>query len=412
MTEGRERVHEIKRSRASPFSYAPESGTLDSRRSRRVSKSVRANEHKAFKICHVTISRANGRVVRNLGFCAPRARLPVSSFSRRDPNTRGGVARKVFGRGGNLHAHASRLKSPERSTALHCLLLLRCFERACRPPPFRSPPVSPRASRDMSGIPEPPRGERGSPPGGSPEIITPTALFANVSNGATPSSSASGPSERPTSSTKKLGLVKDQLEMVERRARDGTTRNEVRHPLRACLFCTDRASLRLFRRARKRVASDVDLKRRVTMTRRRPPIGAAGRGGCRDNPRAWFPTTTREFSDGISRGSRSRRSPRPAVRRDKRTRATDGGERRTSRDEPFLGPTVAFLATVRRVVSRSQPLDTFYDFRAFRFSRENGGRHRGTRRAKRVSFVSRASYTDAAHHARLMPRRSSASTRI
>ena len=66
----------------------------------------------------------------------------------------------------------------------------------------------------MSGTPEPPRGERGSPPGGSPETITPTALFANVTNGAAPSSSASGPSER-TSSTKKLGLVKDQLEMVE-----------------------------------------------------------------------------------------------------------------------------------------------------------------------------------------------------
>jgi hypothetical protein len=87
----------------------------------------------------------------------------------------------------------------------------------------------------MSGTPEPARGERGSPPGGSPEAITPTALFANVANGAAPSSSASGPSER-TSSTKKLGLVKDQLEMVERRARDGTVRNEVRHPSRARVF--------------------------------------------------------------------------------------------------------------------------------------------------------------------------------
>ena len=144
----------------------------------------------------------------------------------------------------------------------------------------------------MSGTPEPPRGERGSPPGGSPETITPTALFANVANGAAPSSSASGPSER-TSSTKKLGLVKDQLEMVERRARDGTTRNEVRHPSRACLFRADGASPRLLPRARKRVASDADSKRRVTMTRRRPPIGAARRGRHRDDPRAWFATRRR-----------------------------------------------------------------------------------------------------------------------
>lgn len=173
----------------------------------------------------------------------------------------------------------------------------------------------------MSGTPEPPRGERGSPPGGSPETITPTALFANVTNGAAPSSSASGPSER-TSSTKKLGLVKDQLEMVERRARDGTTRNEVRHPSRACLVRTDGASPRLLPRARKRVASDADSKRRA-MKSAPPSIGAARRGRRRDNPRARFPTRRR----ANTRTSRSRRSPRSAARRDVRTRATDGGER-------------------------------------------------------------------------------------
>lgn len=180
----------------------------------------------------------------------------------------------------------------------------------------------------MSGTPEPPRGERGSPPGGSPETITPTALFANVTNGAAPSSSASGPSER-TSSTKKLGLVKDQLEMVERRARDGTTRNEVRHPSRACLVRTDGASPRLLPRARKRVASDADSKRRA-MT-----FGAAldrcreARTTSRRPAREVPDATTRErfLHDGTSRGSRSRRSPRSAARRDVRTRATDGGER-------------------------------------------------------------------------------------
>jgi hypothetical protein len=49
-------------------------------------------------------------------------------------------------------------------------------------------------------------------------------LFANQANSAAPSSEGA---ER-TSSTKKLGLVKDQLEMVEVRGRDGTLRNEVR----------------------------------------------------------------------------------------------------------------------------------------------------------------------------------------
>ena len=186
------------------------------------------------------------------------------------------------------------------------------------------PPVSPRASRDMSGTPEPPRGERGSPPGGSPETITPTALFANVTNGAAPSSSASGPSER-TSSTKKLGLVKDQLEMVERRARDGTTRNEVRHPSRACLVRTDGASPRLLPRARKRVASDADSKRRA-MTRRRPrsvPRGAddvettRARGSRRDDarPTRWHVARLAVAPLAPLRGSARREDPRDRRRR-------------------------------------------------------------------------------------------------
>jgi len=186
------------------------------------------------------------------------------------------------------------------------------------------PPVSPRASRDMSGTPEPPRGERGSPPGGSPETITPTALFANVTNGAAPSSSASGPSER-TSSTKKLGLVKDQLEMVERRARDGTTRNEVRHPSRACLVRTDGASPRLLPRARKRVASDADSKRRA-MTRRRPrsvPRGAddvdttRARGSRRDDARTPRRHVARLAVAPLAplRGSARREDPRDRRRR-------------------------------------------------------------------------------------------------
>ena len=188
------------------------------------------------------------------------------------------------------------------------------------------PPVSPRASRDMSGTPEPPRGERGSPPGGSPETITPTALFANVTNGAAPSSSASGPSER-TSSTKKLGLVKDQLEMVERRARDGTTRNEVRHPSRACLVRTDGASPRLLPRARKRVASDADSKRRA-MTRRRPrsvPRGAddvdttRARGSRRDDAQ-----TPRRH---VARLAVAPLTPLLGSARREDRRATDGGER-------------------------------------------------------------------------------------
>ena len=186
------------------------------------------------------------------------------------------------------------------------------------------PPVSPRASRDMSGTPEPPRGERGSPPGGSPETITPTALFANVTNGAAPSSSASGPSER-TSSTKKLGLVKDQLEMVERRARDGTTRNEVRHPSRACLVRTDGASPRLLPRARKRVASDADSKRRA-MTMRRPrsvPRGAddvdttRARGSRRDDARTPRRHVARLAVAPLAplRGSARREDPRDRRRR-------------------------------------------------------------------------------------------------
>ena len=176
----------------------------------------------------------------------------------------------------------------------------------------------------MSGTPEPPRGERGSPPGGSPETITPTALFANVTNGAAPSSSASGPSER-TSSTKKLGLVKDQLEMVERRARDGTTRNEVRHPSRACLVRTDGASPRLLPRARKRVASDADSKRRA-MTRRRPrsvPRGAddvdttRARGSRRDDARTPRRHVARLAVAPLAplRGSARREDPRDRRRR-------------------------------------------------------------------------------------------------
>ena len=58
--------------------------------------------------------------------------------------------------------------------------------------------------------------------------------------------------------------------------------------------------------------------------RRREARVLSSRRPAREDPDA----TTRENPDGTSRGSRPRRSPRPAVRRDETSRATDGGERR------------------------------------------------------------------------------------
>ena len=77
-----------------------------------------------------------------------------------------------------------------------------------------SPPAA--AHRD-GGVDDPP----------SPEGITPTALFGKTANGTSEKAPSSAVTER-TSSTKKMGLVKDQLELVEVRQRDGSVRNEVR----------------------------------------------------------------------------------------------------------------------------------------------------------------------------------------
>jgi|TARA_B110000977_G_scaffold170543_1_gene221353 hypothetical protein len=60
------------------------------------------------------------------------------------------------------------------------------------------------------------------------EGITPTALFAKHADGMETEKAPSSAFNERASSTKKVGLVKDQLELTEVRQRDGSVRNEVR----------------------------------------------------------------------------------------------------------------------------------------------------------------------------------------
>ena len=69
----------------------------------------------------------------------------------------------------------------------------------------------------------------------SVEGITPTALFAKHADGMETEKAPSSAFNERASSTKKVGLVKDQLELTEVRQRDGSVRNEVRHHQGLCV---------------------------------------------------------------------------------------------------------------------------------------------------------------------------------
>ena len=256
-------------------------------------------------------------------------------------------------------ASAKRRKAPSRPvrpfSAFACNLLNALEVRAHSDPP----PVSPRASRDMSGTPSraasagrrPAARRRPSPP----RRCSPTSRTAPRRHHPRPAPANARPVRRSSD------WSRTSWRWWAARA-DGTTRNEVRHPSRACLVCTDGASPRLLPRARKRVASDADSKRRA-MTRRRPrsvPRGAddvettRARGSRRDDAR-----TPRRH---VARLAVAPLAPlRGSARRE--DRATDGGERH------FEGKAFSQTVQLSRVSRETSASTTVSRFRLRRRAR-------------------------------------------